>query len=135
MDIHDGEADCAVGDTLDLGQFCTERATRAQFRVYGSDQLNPDEERELFDRGYAVLYWFRENENEDDVIPSVDNGLLGPDMVELRCLGQDSPFIAKRVGDTRQWAIERADGEENAVCAQQATEENEPVNGKGSGKD
>lgn len=131
IDIHDREVDCAVGDTLGPGQFCTERATRAQFRVYGSDQLNPDEDKELFDRGYGVLDW----SDKDTGMPAVVNGRLGSNMVELRCPGQGSPFIAKRVGGTRRWVVERAEGEENTACAQQATEENEPVSGKGSGKE
>ena len=114
IDIHDGKAYCAWRDALGPGQFCTERATGAQFRVYGSDQLNPNDVRQSFDGGYAVLYWFRKNMD----IPSVGNGLLGPDVVELRCPGQDSPFVAKRerTNAVQEWVVERADGEADAVC-------------------
>ena len=129
IDIHDGIAYCTTGDALGPGQFCIERTTGAQFRVYGSDQLNPDDSRQSFDRGYAVLYWFERG------IPSVGNGLLGPNTVELRCPETNlRPFAARRIGVPRQWAVERADGEAGVVCPQQTVEERESPSSKGSAK-
>lgn len=128
IDIHDGTAYCTKGDALGPGQFCIERATGAQFRVYGSDQLNPDDVQRSFDHGYAVLYWFARG------TPSVDNGLLGLDLVALRCPEGDSPFIAQLTVDAQWWVVERADGEASVVCPQQAIEERESPSSKGSTK-
>ena len=124
IDIHEGNAHCTAKDLLGPGQFCTERATGAQFRVYGSDQLNPNDVRQSFDRGYAVLYWFR----KDMDIPSVGNGLLGPDVVELRCPEQASPFVAKRkrTDAVQEWMVERADGEADAVCGNRRQRKTSP---------
>ena len=118
----DVNRNCQVGDVLQLGQFCVERRTGAQFRVYGADQHYRDDNRPLFESGYATLYWFEGGE-----IPSPDNSLLEPERVELGCEEQHVlAFVAQRIpaltdgaerhrGDPVQWEVLEV-LDENEIC-------------------
>ena len=89
---------CARQRILRPGQYCIEQRSGDPFRVYATDELNPDDMRPLYPDGYGVLFSFPSGE-----IPSPVNGRLGPSEV-----WSGDHFRAMAIG-SGLWRIEKAD--------------------------
>ena len=99
-DIHHGASFCRIGDALEPGQFCVESETRAQFRVYATDQLYGGDARSVpFLGGYGVLFYRPEEIASDPNSPRLDDRVV-----------THGSFRAERIMHTKNWVVVGAEG-------------------------
>lgn len=85
---------CAIGDELRPGEFCVERQTGTQFRVYATDQLYAGDNRESYPDGHAVLFYMPE-----EIAAGKAPGRLNDEKV------MHKRFTAEMIPDTKNWRI------------------------------
>lgn len=115
---------CHTGDTLEPGEFCTERNTNRQFRVYATDELDANDKairamcptgdgdkcRALHANGYGVLYQF--GPNSEPILERIPNGYNGRlDGRRIRCVDSTDGTMVLFEAERQAEAGEEAPGD------------------------